>query len=186
MLVMLLAVLVPSGCLGGGRSYVLSGTVIDSKEDGLPEVKLMITGGTKITKASSELSFERISNKILWYVFQDPEHQFRSVYPISPPDNLTDIKYEIVVENEMLTEVPSGCEVLVLSDTGAGFDLSEFSGRIIVTLDGGVAPLMYWMTGANQQGVYWNFPFEEELKWARPIAGSEVWAGEDAHILHIT
>ena len=40
----------------------------------------------------------------------------------------------------MLTEVPSGYDVLVLSDTGAGFDLSEFSGRIIVTLDGGVAP----------------------------------------------
>ncbi|MGI6625838.1 MAG: carboxypeptidase-like regulatory domain-containing protein [Limnochordia bacterium] len=220
MLVMLLAVLVLSGCLGGGKSYVISGTVTDSEANGLPGVKVMITGGTKsvaitnddgewdatvkgkvtitpepqkgylfsppartkITESSSELNFERISNKILWYIFEDPEHQFRTFYPISPPDILTDIKYEIVVQDEMLTEVPSGYDVLVLSDTGAGFDLSEFSGRIIVTLDGGVAPLMYWMTGDVQREIYWDFYTEEELKWTRPIAGSEVGAGEDAHV----
>ena len=40
MLVMLLAVLVLSGCLGGGKSYVISGTVTDSEANGLPGVRL--------------------------------------------------------------------------------------------------------------------------------------------------
>jgi hypothetical protein len=220
MSVMLLAALILSGCLGGGKSYVISGTVTDSEGNGLPGVKVMITGGTKsvaitnevgewegmvkgkvavtpepqegylfsppartkITESSSELNFQRVSNKILWCIFQDLEHQFRSFYQISPPDNLTDIKYEVVVQNETLTEVPSGYDVLVLSDTGAGFDLSNFSGRIIVTLDGGVAPLMYWVTGAIRHDEYWDFNTEEELHWICPITGTELGADDDARI----
>jgi hypothetical protein len=87
-----------------------------------------------------------------------------------------------VVVEVALTEVPDGYDALVLSDNGAGFDLSEFSGRIIVTLDGGVAPLMYWMTGAIGEDEYWDFDTEEELHWIRPITGTELGAFGDARI----
>jgi hypothetical protein len=219
---MLLAALILSGCLGGGKSYTISGTVTDSEENGIPEVKLIITGDTSavaetnddgewnatvkgkvtitpepqegylfsppertnITKSRSNLDFVRVSNKILWYMYDDPEHRAGAYSPISPPDpdDLTETKYAIVVVEVALTEVPDGYDALVLSDNGAGFDLSEFSGRIIVTLDGGVAPLMYWMTGAIGEDEYWDFDTEEELHWIRPITGTELGAFGDARI----
>jgi hypothetical protein len=177
---------------GGTKSVAITNEV--GEWEGMAKGKVAVTpepqegylfsppARTKITESSSELNFQRVSNKILWCIFQDLEHQFRSFYQISPPDNLTDIKYEIVVQNETLTEVPSGYDVLVLSDTGAGFDLSNFSGRIIVTLDGGVAPLMYWVTGAIRHDEYWDFNTEEELHWICPITGTELGADDDARI----
>ncbi len=136
-----------------------------------------------ITKAiGSNLNFERFSNKILWYVFPDGEHDAGSFTIVHPPDDLADIKYDIVVEEDLLTEVPSGYDVLVLSDTGASFDVSEFEGRIIVTIDGGVSPLLYWLTGDNQEEVLWDFNSADELDWIQPITGKDFGGSGDAFI----
>jgi hypothetical protein len=138
----------------------------------------------KITKQSgSSLTFQRVGNKILWYMYEDYEHFSGGMRVIAPPDNVADTKYDIVVEeNNLLTDAPTGYDVLVLSDVGASFDLSEFTGRVIVTLDSSIVPLMYWITGDYQAEVYWDYESEGELHWVKPVTGNELGAPGDARI----
>lgn len=137
---------------------------------------------TAITKATSNLDFERFSNKILWYIFPEGEHFDGAMTIIPPPDILVGIKYDIVVEENELTELPPGYDVLVLSDIGAEFDVGEFEGRIIVTIDSSVSPLMFWMTGDIQDEEYWDYGTGKELTWTKPITGTELGAHGDARV----
>lgn len=155
-------------------------TVVPEPQDGFLFSPPERTGIQKST--GSNLNFERVSNKILWYVCEDSAHDAGSFAVVYPPEDLVDSKYDIVVEENLLTEVPGGYDVLVLSDTGATFDVSEFTGRIIVTIDGGVSPLLYWLTGNNQEEVLWSFDSESELDWIKPITGREVGTSGDAFI----
>lgn len=142
---------------------------------------------SNITKQSgSNLTFQRVSNKIFWYMSRDFENFSGAITVIAPPNNITDSKYAIVAEeNNPVTEAPTGYDVLVLSDVGATFDVSKFTGRIIVTLDSSVSPLMCWMTGDYQEETYWDFDTKTELKWVKPITGSERGASSDARICNL-
>jgi hypothetical protein len=83
---MLLAALILSGCLGGGKSYTISGTVTDSWENGIgiPEVKLIITGDTSAVAETNDDGEWNATVK--GKVTITPEPQEEEGYLFDPPE----------------------------------------------------------------------------------------------------
>lgn len=125
-----------------------------------------------------------ILESVYWYSVEDEGGFSGGSSPVEPTEELTSV-YSVTVENSTVqTAVPQGYDVLVISDTGASFDISDFEGSVIVTFDSGISPLFHYLTGSTQEEVYWDYDSGEELTWVNPITATELGAEGDARVYH--
>lgn len=117
-------------------------------------------------------------NKIFWYAYNEEVPQ-GGTSPFAPTALLTE-NYDITVQSEsQQSTVPSGYDVIVLADNFSGeFDLSAFTGSVIVTFDSGVEAMMKDFFGGNgdnsyQQGKYWDYNTGATLTWIKPTLDAE-------------
>lgn len=121
---------------------------------------------------------------VFWYSAPDWSHFFDGMVPIQPTTEITSASAVTVEKSSQLTAVPQGFDVLVLSDTGAAFDITDFEGQVIVTLDSSISPLFYWLTGSTGRGEYWDNHTSGTLTWVTPALGTEPGFSDDSRIFH--
>lgn len=151
----------------------------------LPRAVLSPSSRT-VNKAASGVNFTAAATleSVYWYSVYDESHSTGVSAPVEPTTELTSV-YSVTVENSTVqTVVPQGYDVLVISDTGASFDMSDFEGSVIVTFDSGIGPLFYYLTGSVQEDEYWDYESEEELTWVNPMTATELGAFGDARVYH--
>lgn len=124
---------------------------------------------------------EPVRQSVFWYWAFDPEHFIGAYDPVAPTATLTDV-YPTTIGNDVITEPPAPYDWLVLCDTGAGFDVTQFEGRGIITFDSGISPLIYWVTGDIQYSTYWEYISTTNLIWLAPLESPEIGADGDATI----
>ena len=120
--------------------------------------------------------------RVYWYRPVDYSHFTGGLSPVSPTAALTSFYDTTVNSTQILDTPPDNYDVLMIADVGANFDISAFTGRVILTFDSGISPLMYWFTGDLQYDVYWNYGTQSDLDWVTPDAPNEVGAAGDARI----
>lgn len=140
-----------------------------------------------VTKAGASVNFAAapILESVYWYSADDAGNMTGSCVPVPPSAALTS-EYSVTVEDSAVqTVTPEGYDVLVISDTGASFDIGDFDGKAIVTFDSGISPLFYWLTGDYHKDEYWDFDTADTLNWIQPSAPSEPGAPGDARVYHL-
>jgi hypothetical protein len=82
------------------------------------------------------------------------------------------------------TEVPEEYDVLVIDELDyLDFSVTDFTGKVIVTLDSGVEDFLAEMLGSDDAyGNYWDYCSVPELTWSSPIVGEELGAFGDSRI----
>jgi len=85
---------------------------------------------------------------------------------------------------------PVGYDVLVIDDLCyLEFPVTDFTGKVIITLDGGVEDFldqMLGMTGESESyQLYWDYDSVSMLSWSYPVISEELGAYSDAQIYHI-
>ena len=99
--------------------------------------------------------------------------------------NLMKQKYpniQVDVVNDS-ADIPSdwySYDILVIADTDFPRNLTEFRGKVLITLDSGISTLFYWFTG-DPHGP-WSYCTGSETKWIVPDYGTERVSSWDAGI----
>ncbi|AHF81128.1 nuclear transport factor 2-like protein [Thermococcus paralvinellae] len=73
-------------------------------------------------------------------------------------------------------------DILLIADTGFPENLTEFKGKLLITLDSAIAPFFYWFTGSNQYRVLWDYTSRSPQKWISPYTDIEVVTSGDSVI----
>ncbi len=121
---------------------------------------------------------------VYWYSFANEANFEGGTDPFNPTDELTSVYGVTVNDSSELTTAPEGYDALVICDTGASFDVTEFDGPVIVTLDSGISPLFFWLTGSADWGDYWDYETGGTLTWVTPDIGTESGYDYDALVFH--
>ncbi|HCT35867.1 MAG TPA: hypothetical protein DF292_02375 [Firmicutes bacterium] len=92
-----------------------------------------------------------------------------------------------LLDDPMIT--PAGYDVLVIDELfNLQFPVTDFAGKVIVTLDSGVDDFldqMLGMTGDDESyEVYWDYDSVRMLSWSYPVIGEEIGAYSDAQVYH--
>lgn len=87
------------------------------------------------------------------------------------------------------TITPANYDVLVIDEIyNLQFPVTDFAGKVIITLDSGVDDFldqMLGMTGDDESyEVYWDYDSVRMLSWSYPAIGEELGAYSDAQIYH--
>lgn len=181
-----------SGLLSNPVVTAADGTWTKSRLKGAVTVTPSKTGmvlspsSTVVSKASSNVDFvgSKAIESVYWYSVWDASNFDGGSGPVSPTEDLT-LNYSVTEESSAIqTEAPQGYDVLVISDTGASFDICDFEGAVIVTVDSGISPLFCWLTGDFGEETYWDYGSEEQLEWINPVAGTELGTYGDARVYH--
>ncbi len=110
--------------------------------------------------------------RIYWYAESDTYNGFDGTSnPFAPTTTLTGSSCHDVVQSSGSTSVTpdsSTYPILVIADNGPLFDLSTYSGKMVITTGDAISTFMYALSGNNQKNVYWEANTGSSLQWDEP------------------
>lgn len=82
-------------------------------------------------------------------------------------------------------DTPQDYDVLVIDEIEfIKFNVTDFTGKVIVTLDSGIKKFLEQMLDPESDDVYWDYGTSANLLWTYPTPGEEVGANSDARVYH--